>query len=80
MTEKDKLIKLTKMYDEMCEIFPDGSLSIMLHKIKEKNIPKNLFKFNRILENNNGIKTFGYINEFNPSFEITLFVDKEGRI
>ncbi len=77
MNEKSKLTRLTELYDEMIDLFPKGSLSINLHSIKEKYIPKKLFKYDGKLLNCDDTKTWKYKNKNNNSFYICLYVDKK---
>ena len=74
MKERDKLIKLAKMFEELDRMFPAGSIDISIHHISEKNIPEEMFK--RIPDCDE-VSSKLYTNKIRKSidFGITIFTE-----
>jgi hypothetical protein len=75
MREKTKLKKVAKLYDEICDLFPKGSVSMNIHDIKEKDIPKE-YSFKRNIRTCDA-KVYKRNNKNNKNFNLVLFVNKE---
>ena len=76
MKEREKLIKLSKMFKELDRMFPAGSIDINIHHIGEKNIPEEEFErmpdFDKL-----SVKVYKDKTRKSLGFGITIFTEEK---
>ena len=75
MKESTKLKKVKTLFDKINKIYPDNSISMSVHGIKEEWIPSDTYKFKRTIDG--GTRVYMDQNKTDKSFGIDIFVREE---